>query len=260
MAHPRPGAPQPHPTLQMRGPRPRKAIHQGPRRGRSALSHPRTRIRPGLGRGAPGLQRKLRSTGIVVAPGTKFLKSKPFQKNPQAMFALRKVINGRISLSERNLSRVGWYSREAQLPALHSRLSAAPFRAAEKPSERPSLPEDRPPSGSWNTTPCIPGPGCGQWRPSYGDSVAYFGGQALAWPLCPRAWLKPVCPPGFAWATPGRPLITLTHPAPPPAPAPRQDPGDSDSQTRETPFVWPAWQRGRGQLWLPLGWGRAWLH
>lgn len=134
------------------------------------------------------------------------------------MFALRKVINGRISLSEQNLSHVGWYSREAQLPALHSRLtslcSAAPFRAAEKPSERPSLPEDRAPSGSWNTTPCIPGPGCGQWRLSYGDSVAYFGGQALAWPLCPRAWLKPVCPPGFAWATPGRPLTTLTPPPP----------------------------------------------
>ena len=51
---------------------------------------------------------------------------------------------------------------------------------------------------------------------------------------------------------------TPDHPDPPcPPPTPRQDPGDSDSQARETPFVWPAWQRGRGQLWLPLGWGEG---
>ena len=64
------------------------------------------------------------------------------------MSALKKVINGRILLSERNLSHVGC-SQEAQLPALQSRLtslSGAPaFRGAEKPPERPSLPEDRRP-------------------------------------------------------------------------------------------------------------------
>lgn len=77
---------------------------------------------------------------MVLAPGTKFLKSKPFQKNPQAMFALRKVINGRISLSEQNLSHVGWYSREAPRCAVpprsglrRSHLSAPPCPKTGRP-------------------------------------------------------------------------------------------------------------------------------